>query len=144
MRKAEDFRERFWKFVHKTPNCWFWIGSRVKEGYGRFKVNRGTRIATPAHRVAWFLTKGFWPNKNLLHDCDIPQCVRPDHLFEGTHKDNAEDAAKKGFTSRLTEHLKTRCIRGHLRIPGNTYISPKGHRQCRPCLQWRRQRRSVK
>ena len=34
--------------------------------------------------------------QHVLHACDVPLCVRPDHLFLGTHRQNMEDAARKG------------------------------------------------
>jgi len=48
-----------------------------------------------AHRVSWYLTHRKWPNPNALHRCDVRACVRPDHLFEGTHKDNMQDRLAK-------------------------------------------------
>lgn len=32
----------------------------------------------------------------VLHRCDNPRCINPDHLFVGTHKDNTMDSARKG------------------------------------------------
>jgi HNH endonuclease len=50
-----------------------------------------------AHRVAYVLTHGEIPDGvDVLHSCDFPPCVRPDHLFAGTHQDNMTDAMKKG------------------------------------------------
>ena len=30
------------------------------------------------------------------HHCDMPRCINPDHLFEGTYKENTADAREKG------------------------------------------------
>jgi len=49
-----------------------------------------------AHRAAWFLEHGVWPELDLLHQCDTPACVRPDHLLEGTNDDNVQDKMSKG------------------------------------------------
>jgi hypothetical protein len=54
------------------------------------------RVTLRANRVAWFLTTGKWPKPFACHKCDNPMCVRFSHLFEGTHKKNMEDMAKKG------------------------------------------------
>ena len=92
--------ERFWKKVNKTDGCWLWQGatSRSSQGYGAFSVGRSS------------IPKGLF----ILHHCDNPPCVRPDHLFIGTQKDNINDMIKKGrfnvsrgeekpITSKLTE-----------------------------------------
>lgn len=49
-----------------------------------------------AHRLAWYIYYGTLPQKNLCHKCDNPACVRISHLFEGTQKENVDDARSKG------------------------------------------------
>lgn len=94
--------ERFWAKVTKTEGCWLWTGSTGEWGYGKFNVSRRTRTAT---RGAWEFTYGPIPEgKQVLHHCDTPACVRPDHLFLGTHDDNQEDKGRKGRApGKLTE-----------------------------------------
>lgn len=48
-----------------------------------------------AHRVSWELAHGQPPKDKALHRCDNPPCVRPDHLFDGTHADNMRDRNQK-------------------------------------------------
>lgn len=89
--------ERFLKYVEKTNYCWNWIGATSKKGYGQFAVNRKTTLA---HRVAHKLWKED-PNKlQVLHTCDNPKCVNPDHLWLGTNKDNVNDRVNKNRSNR--------------------------------------------
>ncbi len=86
--------ERFWSRVEKTDGCWLWRGHCDRLGYGQFWLGPGH---TSAHRAAWILTNGFIPDGlNVLHTCDNCRCVRPGHLFLGTHLDNMRDMVTKG------------------------------------------------
>lgn len=85
--------DRFWAKVRETRTCWLWTASTDSKGYGKIGV-AGKTVA--AHRVAWFLTYGEWPTKDVLHHCDNPRCVRPSHLFLGTQLDNMRDMVSKG------------------------------------------------
>lgn len=68
--------------------CWIWLGAGVRYG-----LVRGDR----AHRLSWKAFKGPIPeNMHVLHKCDTPLCVNPDHLFLGTHQDNMLDKERKG------------------------------------------------
>lgn len=86
--------ERFWPKVMKSDACWIWTAAKNNRGYGFVGVGRKMALA---HRVAWQLTHG--PIESglfVLHRCDNPPCVRPDHLFLGTAKDNTSDMVSKG------------------------------------------------
>ena len=87
--------ERFWAKVTKTESCWYWTGyCHRRSGYGHVRV--GPRMAR-AHRIAWELSHGPIPDGlDVLHSCDNPPCVRPDHLFLGTQLDNIADREAKG------------------------------------------------
>lgn len=83
------------KFIPE-PNsgCWLWTAAANKRGYGHFGVNGEVR---DAHRVSYELYVGpIGDGLSVLHRCDIPSCVRPDHLFLGTQKENLEDMTVKG------------------------------------------------
>jgi hypothetical protein len=75
--------------------CHVWTGHRDDRGYG---VVRFAGKQRKAHRVAFFLANGRWPEPCGLHKCDGGEigCVRLDHLFEGTIKDNVDDMIAKG------------------------------------------------
>lgn len=86
--------ERFWAKVHKTDGCWLWIGSCCNSGYGTLALDRRQKQAT--HRFAWITTYGaIQDGLFVLHRCDNKRCVRPDHLFLGTHADNMADMKSK-------------------------------------------------
>lgn len=90
----------FWPKVEKTDSCWLWRGEITKDGYGRTgaKKDGSTR---GAHRIAWELTNGPIPDGLfVLHKCDNPPCVRPEHLFLGTQADNRRDCVAKGRQPR--------------------------------------------
>lgn len=83
----------FWDKVDQGPGCWIWTAARDGNGYGRVGNKTGTYAA---HRVAYERTIGPIPDgMHVLHKCDTPACVRPDHLFLGTHADNMRDMAIK-------------------------------------------------
>ena len=85
---------RFWNHVQKTESCWPWIGARHRNGYGA--MNYSGRIMR-VHRISWLINNGAIPEgKQILHTCDNPLCVNPDHLFVGTNSDNMADKVRKG------------------------------------------------
>lgn len=87
--------ERFWGRVQKSDGCWVWMGKPDKDGYGIMRI--GGRKAERAHRLSWIIDRGPIPEGLwVLHHCDNPTCVRPDHLFLGTAMDNAVDCNRKG------------------------------------------------
>jgi hypothetical protein len=92
--KKKTVAERFWELVQKSEGCWVWQGNIDDDGYGRFG-SKGT--VKQAHRVSWEIINGPIPEDVcVLHKCDNPPCVRPDHLFLGDRGDNAKDMASKG------------------------------------------------
>ena len=93
--------DRFWRKVQKSDGCWRWTGKPNKKGYGRFGVNW---MVILAHRFAWEATNGPIPDGlSVLHRCDNPICVRPDHLFLGTIADNNADMRAKGRAAPMPQ-----------------------------------------
>lgn len=98
--KATLDEERFWAMVQITDGCWEWLGSRTEAGYGRFYVEG---VEWLAHRFSLHLGGVDVTGLKGCHRCDNPPCVRLDHLFAGTAKDNVQDMLDKGRSrSRLS------------------------------------------
>lgn len=85
--------DRFWEKVDKSGNCWLWTAHRDKDGYGTFWLDNKNRRATAiSYELAGGLVEA---GKLICHTCDNPPCVRPSHLFVGTHLDNHKDRNRK-------------------------------------------------
>ena len=85
--------------------CHIWLGATGGHmGYGHIKVNG--RVEN-THRVSWELYRGKVPDgMNVLHTCDIPTCVNPDHLFIGDHRANMDDKKSKRRAPHGSKHHK--------------------------------------
>lgn len=86
---------RFWEKVNKNgpllidTKCWEWTGAKKKAGYGFIGLNYKNYYA---HRLAYeFYYKVLPKEQHVLHKCDNPSCVNPEHLFLGSQVDNMKD-----------------------------------------------------
>jgi hypothetical protein len=86
---------RFASYIVRGESCWEWSGPRTPDGYGQFGLAGDTFYA---HRISWVLQHGQIPSDRpiILHRCDNPPCVNPDHLRAGTHLENMRDKVQKG------------------------------------------------
>jgi hypothetical protein len=90
---TERDKARFWVKVKQKVQCWEWTGCLNKNGYGTFNLKEETLV----HRISYQIFHGkLEKNIQVLHKCDNPKCVNPDHLFVGTHSDNMKDKVSKG------------------------------------------------
>lgn len=91
--------ERVWRNSTRLDSgCWLWTGVINASGYGVMKVNGKSTLAHRVSLEAFLGTSA--KGKNVLHSCDNPPCVNPDHLRLGTQKDNAEDMVTRGRSAR--------------------------------------------
>jgi hypothetical protein len=115
-----DIASKFWSKTKTSTEhewggtpCIDWTASRNPQGYGRFYLDGRKH---QAHRVAYQLTHGDIPEGDgyhgtcVLHRCDRPCCVNPDHLFLGTPQDNMDDKVAKGRHTRGSSHNKTTLV----------------------------------
>lgn len=107
MNPSKKIINRFFKNVIHAPGdeCWEYGGYKNKDGYCEIVEQvEGKRLYYLAHRLAAFLEGYDIKNKLVCHHCDNPSCVRPDHLFVGTHKDNMDDKVAKGRCAHGPDH----------------------------------------
>jgi hypothetical protein len=88
--------ERWENLVEKGDGCWLWKGAKNEAGYGIIRDNDKLLLA---HRVALRLKLGSDFEGFACHTCDNPPCVRPEHLYIGTHDDNMRDLAAANTSS---------------------------------------------
>lgn len=121
------------KYRITSTGCFQWVEGRFTGGYGNVAV---LGSAVQAHRFVFEWINGPLPvGIEVCHHCDNPPCIRPSHLFAGTHQDNMDDRDRKGRTpwpARLNA-AKTHCDHGHEFTAENTYVRPDGWRACRTC-----------
>lgn len=97
-RPTYTHEQRVERFIASTEpdtvgGCWLWTRPLNSHGYG---LNKYLGEIT-AHRVSWRIFRGEIPAGLIVcHRCDVRCCVNPDHLFLGTHGDNARDCKAKG------------------------------------------------
>ncbi|KKL52944.1 hypothetical protein LCGC14_2280410 [marine sediment metagenome] len=121
--------ERLQHYSLSVEDHLLWCGTLDREGYGKLSVEGEM---ARANRVAWGEAYGPIPDGlHVLHLCDTPPCIEPEHLYLGTDSDNTQDRDTAGHHH---EANRTHCPQGHPYNEANTYIAPgTGYRNCRTC-----------
>jgi HNH endonuclease len=88
-----SLEQRLMLEVQITEDCWLWTGDRLRNGYGRLSIRCKPFLV---HRLAYELFVGPIPKGLFVcHRCDVKNCVRPDHLFAASARENSLDASRK-------------------------------------------------
>ena len=117
--------------VKAEGECLVWTCLRTLGGYG---MKTKDRLISYTHRVSWAyandteIPKGMF----ILHKCDNPPCLLPDHLWLGTQEDNMIDMVEKGRWGGGRKNQEF-CKRGHNMTEASYIRKDTGKRQCRPC-----------
>lgn len=96
----EEFRNHINinSIVDEVSGCWNFTGAKTETGYGHVRF---FGVYAKIHRVSYWAFKdnSFKVMDNfyqvIMHSCDNPSCVNPEHLSVGTHRDNQEDMTIK-------------------------------------------------
>ena len=104
------------KYVPVTESgCWLWTACTNKKGYGRLSYKGKLGYA---HRIAYQLHKGDIPEDMLvLHDCDNPTCVNPEHLHLGTNADNMIEMYQRNrFPNQILTSDNVKAITSRIKL----------------------------
>lgn len=133
------------RFEINDAGCWIWSGAPTAPmGYGCVGLGpRQDHLVIYAHRMSYMVHRGDPCHLYVLHRCDVPLCICPDHLFLGTAGDNIRDAVAKGRHRNHNIH-RTHCKNGHPLEGDNVRLDGGRFRRCIACQrEYRRQWRAI-
>lgn len=129
---------KFWskvKIINDENSCWEWIREKDKWGYGVIHIYKGTKRIRriSASRACWIIQNKKEPGPGMVvcHKCDNRACVRPNHLFLGTFKDNMQDCVKKGrLTIKNRKSQKNRIYTNNLPVEERFLLKVEKTNEC--------------
>lgn len=124
--------DRIFEKLEWRGDCLVWTASLNDGGYGQVGEYVDKKIYNRrVHRVVYAETIGEIPTDTMvLHWCDNRACANPEHLHLGDNAMNLQECVARG---RHPNRRKTHCPRNHPFDEVNTYVNPKGRRECRTC-----------
>lgn len=109
------------KYVVDERGCHIWQKARNSRGYGVIWHDGKVRLA---HRVAWFLEHGAWPDPALVldHVCEVKECVNVVHLRELPNYANLRRAIPRGDEATENRRLRWRAAHARRRSYSPNYV----------------------
>lgn len=135
-------RLEFYSTPEPNTGCWLWIGSNRGFKNHQYGVLNIKGKSYSAHRLSYQEYKGEIPKGyDVMHKCDTPACINPDHLSVGTRKQNMHDCINKNRNLWMLK--RSHCKNGHAFDEENTRIKLRKDRNnpdriCRSCDRARR------
>lgn len=124
-RRRKPLADRFWAKVEKAgeDDCWPWISTKNRGGYGAIGLGGKAEGKDMAHRVSYRLHFGDIPEgKWVLHSCDNPSCVNPKHLRIGTPLENTFDAISRARFVNPPKQDGEKNIKAKLKLEDVQYV----------------------
>lgn len=105
--------QRLWSKIdiRGLKECWPWLASTTRGGYGQFRVNGSYYVVT---RVVYRDSYGTDPGDLFVcHECDNPPCCNPSHFFLGDGLANHGDKASKGRSLKGSNNPASKLVEEH-------------------------------
>ena len=106
---------KFWAKVQKEHSkfiCWAWQGAKDKYGYGRVVRQRFGKQPLKAHRYAFYLYYGRWPEGECIHACGNKSCVKPGHLYDDVRRAAKQKPTLDGYIENHVQEIQERYVKG--------------------------------